>query len=370
VPAKRFDFTPIAHPAAPARDLMLAASPDGSRPLTSARLVPVDRLVADPDQPRKTFDQDALDDLAASLRHAGMLQPITTYYDDSREQFVVISGERRLLAARIAGLTEVPVLVEHRPVSDGDKLILQLAENLVREGLTTPDAARALARLKELQPTDWLEVARKHGINRRRAYQYLEYLTDPEPLREALDRGAIADGHAQELRRVSPVVLTVLLDEVIANNLSVQDTRRLIAADTLAKPARARTASVENLDPPAVKLMPDRPPFSASHGIAAGTIADVIKPASSSSTAASTVPSPGAALRDEKLRRDRTRRLRARLERIASELRNMHVEEVAGELTALPEIIVQAREARDSLDQFINLLERVRMDRAGEMELP
>ncbi len=364
MPAKSFDFTPIAQPAAPARDLMLAASPDGSRPLAAARLVPVERLIADPDQPRKTFDQEALNDLAASLLTAGMRQPITAYYDDSREQFVVVSGERRLLAARIAGLTEAPVLVEHRPVSDAEKLVLQLAENLVREGLTTPDAARALARLKELQPSDWLEVARKHGINRRRAYQYLEYLKDPSPLRAALDSGAIADGHAQELRRVAPGRLAALLDEVIGNGLSVQDTRRLIAADAQAKPARARLGAVESRESNGGRPAKGRPSRHVD-GIAAGQIADTMAP-----DADSAEPSAGAALRDEKRRRERTRRLRARLERIASELRNAHVDEVARELTALPEIIKQARETRDSLDQFINLLERVRLDRAGDMELP
>jgi hypothetical protein len=80
--------------------------------------------------------------------------------------------------------------------------------------------------------------------------------------------------------------------------------------------------------------------------------------------------SPGAALHEEKRRRERSRRLRVRLERIASELRNMHLNEVASELTALPEIILQARQARDSLDSFISLLERVQLDKAEAMEQP
>ena len=141
---REFDFTPIPQPAAPARDLALTASSDGSQPLSAARLVPLDRLLADPDQPRKTFDDEALDELATSLRTAGMRQPITAYYDDNLEAFVVVSGERRLIAARRAGLTHAPVLVEHRPTSDADKLVLQLAENLVREDLTVPDEQRDL----------------------------------------------------------------------------------------------------------------------------------------------------------------------------------------------------------------------------------
>ncbi|MGH2346564.1 MAG: ParB/RepB/Spo0J family partition protein, partial [Chloroflexota bacterium] len=229
MPGKRFDFTPIPQPAAPARDRALTASSDGSAPLAAARLVPLDRLVADPDQPRKLFAEPALTELADSLRAQGMRQPITAYYDDSREHFVVISGERRLIAAARAGLAEVPVLVERRPGTEGDKLVLQLAENLVREDLTVPEAAHALARLRELRPGDWLEVARRHGIGRRRAYQYLEHLKDATPLRQALEQGAVSEGHAEELRRAPEDRLPFLLSEVMSHGLSVSDTRKLIA---------------------------------------------------------------------------------------------------------------------------------------------
>jgi hypothetical protein len=78
----------------------------------------------------------------------------------------------------------------------------------------------------------------------------------------------------------------------------------------------------------------------------------------------------GAAIVEEKARRERTRRLRQRLENIARELRNMHMEEVTAEYTQLPEIIVQARQARESLDAFIDLLERIQLDQAGAMESP
>src|SRR6185312_3485111 len=190
MPGKRFDFTPIPQPAAPARDRALTASSDGSAPLAAARLVPLERLIPDPDQPRKVFAEEGLGELADSLRAQGMRQPITAYYDDSKERFVVISGERRLIAAGRAGLTQVPVLVERRPGTE---------------------AAHALARLRELRPNDWLEVARRHGIGRRRAYQYLEHLRDVSPLREALELGTVSEEHAEELRRVPEDRLPFLL---------------------------------------------------------------------------------------------------------------------------------------------------------------
>lgn len=371
MPGKRFDFTPIPQPAAPARDRALTASSDGSAPLATARLVPLERLLADPDQPRKLFAEEALTELADSLRAQGMRQPITAYYDDSQERFVVISGERRLIAAARAGLAEVPVLVERRPGTEGDKLVLQLAENLVREDLTVPEAAHALARLRELRPGDWLEVARRHGIGRRWAYQYLEHLKDAAPLREALEQGTVSEGHAEELRRAPEDRLPFLLHEVVAHDLSVSNTRKLIAAeraDQVASGAADRTNRADRSDSSDPVVANQRSGGTAAPGPSAGTVADTL--ARDENHDAHRQPSPGAALREEKQRRERSRRLRGRLERIASELRNMHLEEVASELTALPEIIVQARQARESLDSFIQLLERVQLDQAGAMEQP
>ncbi len=351
---RQFDFTPIPQPAAPGRDSALSASSDGSQPLAAARMVPLERLIADPDQPRKTIDEEALQELATSLRTVGMRQPITAFYDDSRERFVVISGERRLLAARIAAFTHVPVLVEHRPTSDADKLVLQLVENLVREDLTVPDAARALARLRELRPSDWLDVARQHGIGRRRAYQYLEHLSDLPVLQQALRDNEISEGHAAELRRVPADRVPELLHEVIDNSLSVANTRRLIAGAKSEAPAPSPVPETE-----ANALgEPQRGTRSGSATVEAGAVADLL-PSGRPEAGLS-----GGDLRREKARRERTRRLRLRLERIAAELRNVHMDEVATDLDDLPEIIAQARAARISLDSFIALLERIRLDQA------
>jgi ParB family chromosome partitioning protein len=357
--AKRFDFTPIPQPAAPARDLALTASSDGSQPLMAARLVPVDRLAGDPDQPRKVFDDEALAELAESLRTAGMRQPITAYYDDKLEQFVVVSGERRLLAARIAGLTQVPVLVERRPSSDADRLVLQLTENLVREDLTVPEAAQALARLKDLRPSDWLEVARRHGIGRRRAYQYLEHLKDAPPLQEALVRGEVSEGHAEELRRVATERLPELLNEVVRHHLSVADTRRLIAArrDEIDREEESPTESRQIQEGVAER-------GDQADDVYAGHVAMTMEGAEIPGSGRAS----GARLREARARRERSRRLRLRLERISAELRSVHLDEVTMDLSALPEIIVQARQARASLDRFIALLERIKLDQAGNMD--
>ena len=384
--SKRFNLDPIPQPAAPARDRVLTASSDGTRALTKARLVPTDRLIPDPEQPRKHFTADSLQDLAASLSSQGMRQPITAYYDDSREKFVVISGERRLRAALLAGIQEVPVLLEHRPGSESDKLVLQLAENLVREDLTPLEAASALQRLKQLRAQDWKDVAARHGINERRAYQLLQLLDDVPELREALEGGRIREGHAAELRRVPQQKQAQLLATIVSNNLSVADTRALIAgvraAENLTQPRYALppasstgSGSASAGEAAARSTTPDVKPVEVAvevrseRGPTAGAVADAIQvtvpPVTASAAAA-----VGAAIVEEKARRERTRRLRQRLETITRELRNVHMDEVTEEYTALPEIIVQARQARDSLDAFIRLLERVQLDAAGAMEVP
>ena len=391
MPRKRFDLNPIPQPAAPARDQALTASPDGSRELYQARLVPLTRLISDPDQPRKSFPPESLQELADSLRAQGMRQPITAYYDDSRERFVVISGERRLRAAMMAGLHELPVLVEHRPGSDADRLVLQLAENLVREDLTDLEAATALGRLKELRPKDWLAVAAQHGFGRRRSYQFLSLLEDAQPLREALERGAVREGHVAELRRAPEQSQARLLHEVETHSLSVADTRRLVAGE------RERAASPTAPSAPKQRLPPNETatsPAETSNSTTAHTrdahltAGDVVMTITSDEKIENkgshslgeevggdgreeAAPiSVGAILVGEKTRRERSRRLRQRLERISMELRNVHLEEVTAEYTYLPEIIVHARKAKESLESFIQLLERIQLENAGAMEQP
>jgi len=226
----------------------------------------------------------------------------------------------------------------------------------VREDLTVPDAARALQRLRELRPADWLEVARQYGIGRRRAYQYLEHLSDPPILQQALVEREISEGHAAELRRLTPDRVPALLHEVVENRLSVANTRQLIAG-TKNTPSAERPAP-ETAREAEYGQQPTDPVLGDS--LTARDVAEVLAPESTRPTPHSS----GGDIRLEKARRERTRRLRIRLERIASELRNMSVEEVARDLDALPEIIQEARAARVGLDAFIALLERIRLDRA------
>ncbi|MFQ5695060.1 MAG: ParB/RepB/Spo0J family partition protein, partial [Terriglobia bacterium] len=128
--------------------------------------LPLDRIYPDPDQPRRTFPEESLEELAASIREQGVLEPIQVIATDQGYQ--LLHGERRWRAARLAGLSWIPSIVYEQPLSDADRLTRQLIENIQREDLNDVDRAAALERLKDLLNATWDEVAEKVGITKGR----------------------------------------------------------------------------------------------------------------------------------------------------------------------------------------------------------
>jgi ParB family chromosome partitioning protein len=139
-----------------------ASEAEREAPLAWARTLPTDQIEADPEQPRRTFDDAAIGELAASLREHGVLQPLVVRRRADGAGYVVVAGERRLRAARLAGLAEVPCMV-----LAGDSLrdarLAQLAENLQREDLAPIEEAHAVARLAEVEGLTHDELARRLG---------------------------------------------------------------------------------------------------------------------------------------------------------------------------------------------------------------
>ncbi|MEA2583361.1 MAG: ParB family transcriptional regulator, chromosome partitioning protein, partial [Thermomicrobiales bacterium] len=165
----------------------------GVEDLPTAKEIRLDRIEADPDQPRRTFDAARLAELAASIGIEGVLQPIVVRYDEARDVYVIVHGERRWRASRQAGLATIPALV--RDVPEERRLIQQLMENVVREDLNAVDRAAALRSLKsQLGDAPWEQVAEAVGIRRSRLFQLLgtEKLpkSDLVSLREPLQRAA------------------------------------------------------------------------------------------------------------------------------------------------------------------------------------
>lgn len=191
----------------------------GVSELVEAKLIQLDRLEPDPNQPRTDFDADALEELADSIRVDGILQAIAARYDAERDVYVIIHGERRWRAARIAGLESIPAVV--RDVPEGRRLVHQLVENILREDLNALDRAAALRALKaQMGDVPWEQVAEAAGIRRSRLFQLLSTEKLADPLQEALRRGIISEKQSRTVQRLASDVQAdlgrKLLDGAIA----------------------------------------------------------------------------------------------------------------------------------------------------------
>lgn len=191
----------------------------GVSELVEAKLIQLDRIEPDPDQPRTDFDPEALDELAGSIRADGVLQPIAARYDAERDIYVIIHGERRWRAARIAGLDAIPAIV--RDVPEDRRLVHQLVENILREDLNALDRAAALRALKtRMDDAPWEQVAEAVGIRRSRLFQLLGTEKLADPLQEALRRGIISEKQSRSVQRLAPEVQTELGNKILAGQLA------------------------------------------------------------------------------------------------------------------------------------------------------
>jgi ParB family transcriptional regulator, chromosome partitioning protein len=177
----------------------------GVADLVDAKLIPHERIEPDPDQPRRDFDEQALEELAASIRSEGILQPIAVRYDDARDCYVILHGERRWRAAALAGLETLPAVV--RDVPEDRRLLQQLIENIVREDLNALDRAAALRQLKaRMNDAPWEKVAEAVGIRRSRLFQLIGTEKLDESLKDALRRGAISEKQSRAVQGMPPEI--------------------------------------------------------------------------------------------------------------------------------------------------------------------
>lgn len=158
--------------------------------------VPVSAIVPNPDQPRRAIEEESIEELAASIREHGVLQPVIVQ-PLSDGSYQLVAGERRWRAARAAGLATVPALV--RRVSDEERLEMALVENVQREDINPLDEARAYRTLMERFGMTQEEVARKVGKSRTAVANTLRLLTLEPEIQQGLQAGKISEGHARAL---------------------------------------------------------------------------------------------------------------------------------------------------------------------------
>lgn len=171
--------------------------------------IPLDRIERDPEQPREEFSEEGLERLAQSLRTRGQLQPIRVRWDEGRGVYVIICGERRWRAARMAGLPTLSCVIMDRPAEPGELLALQLVENALREDLRPIEQARAYKALLELHAWSARHLATELAINPATVTRALALLELPASVQERVEQGALAPATAYEVSKVEDPTLQV-----------------------------------------------------------------------------------------------------------------------------------------------------------------
>ncbi len=187
--------------------------------------IPVDKIVTNPFQPRTSFDEAALDDLAESIKLLGLIQPITVRCIGS--QYQIISGERRFRAAKRAGITHIPAYI--RKADDQGMLEMAIVENIQREDLDSIEIALSFQRLLEECHITQESMADRIGKKRTTITNYLRLLKLPIEIQSALRRRQITMGHAKSILSLSSVDQQIkLCNLIIKKDLSVRQTESKI----------------------------------------------------------------------------------------------------------------------------------------------
>ncbi len=208
------------------------------------RSLPLALLDVNRRQPRRKFDDEGIAELARSIAKTGILQPVLVTREG--ERYRILAGERRVRAARLAGLVEVPVFLREG-VADRDHLLLALVENVQRRDLTPLEEAEAYRHLREDFGLTQEDVAERVGKDRATVANALRLLKLPVSVREALDAGALMAGHARALLGLSSAAdQEALAKEIVRRGLPVRAVEARVAA--LAKGAAARRKRVRTVD--------------------------------------------------------------------------------------------------------------------------
>lgn len=209
--------------------------------------VSLDLLDPNRRQPRRHFDEEALRELADSIRETGILQPVLVSREGDR--YRILAGERRARAARLAGLSEIPVLVREG-VDDRSRLVLALVENVQRRDLTPLEEAEAFQSLREEFGLTQEEISSRVGKDRATVANTLRLLKLPAAVRRSVDEGRFSAGHARALLGLSSADdQESLAREIESRGLTVRQVEARVAAMAGATPARVvRSARVADAD--------------------------------------------------------------------------------------------------------------------------
>lgn len=196
----------------------------------SPNMLPLRLLQANPNQPRKQFDDEALEELAASIREKGVLQPLLVRPQivGGKNIYEIVAGERRFRASQLAGIREVPVVI--RELDDMETLAIALIENLQREDLTALEEANGLQELKDQFNLSQEELAKQVGKSRSAIANTLRLLQLPAMAQDALSTGTITAGHARAILSVDEIARIDFLGIIVSQMLTVREAEALAAS--------------------------------------------------------------------------------------------------------------------------------------------
>ena len=209
------------------------------------RTLPIDLLQRSPYQPRKNFEQEALQELADSISSQGIIQPIVARPISNGKQFEIIAGERRWRAAQLAGLHEVPAVV--REINDQTAMCLALIENIQREDLNPIEQAQALHRLLNEFSMTHEAVADAVGRSRSTVTNLLRLLELNPQVKELVENGNLEMGHARALLALEDTRQLEVARQVDKQGLSVRATENLVRK--LQGGSKPKTKKTEKIDP-------------------------------------------------------------------------------------------------------------------------
>ena len=210
-----------------------------AKPMSEMTELAIEKIIPNPTQPRTAFDEEALDELADSIRQLGIIQPITVRRSEEG-RYIIISGERRWRAAQRADLKIVPVYI--RDVDDENLHAMALVENIQRQDLNAIEIALGMKRLIEECNLTQDALSEKVGKKRSSVANYLRLLNLPNEVQLALKEGLISMGHAKAIAGAAAEEQLRVLKKCLKKSLSVRQTEELVRA--LAE-KEARTADEE-----------------------------------------------------------------------------------------------------------------------------
>lgn len=232
-------------------DISVADEPAANRPARDRVTLPIEQITANPNQPRRSFDPEALNELAASLRSRGVLQPlIVRPHPRDKDLYEIVAGERRWRAAQMAQLHELPVII--RDFSDTEMLEVAIIENIQRADLNAIEEAASFKQLMERFGHTQERLAEALNKSRSHIANLLRLLNLPQPVQELVKEGRLTAGHARAL--VTSANPEQLARKVIEKGLSVRGTedmvRKLAQGDNpdAARPRKGAAAETSDSD--------------------------------------------------------------------------------------------------------------------------